>query len=99
MRETVWQAARATVQLALAAALAFATIIYITVLLFTAVATLAVVGAGLLPETVLQIRRIAGSKRTRVALWTGREIPEVYQPIEGPLRERLRTVVRDPGTL
>ncbi|MEU9285834.1 sensor domain-containing protein, partial [Streptomyces sp. NPDC048275] len=68
-------------------------------LLFTAVATLAVVGAGLLPETVLLVRRFAGSKRRQVAQWTGREIPEVYQPIEGPLRERLRTVVRDPGTL
>jgi signal transduction histidine kinase len=33
-----------------------------------------------------------------VAKWTGREIPEAYLPIEGPLRERLRTAVRDPGT-
>ena len=28
----------------------------------------------------------------------GRELPEAYPPITGPLRERLRTAVRDPGT-
>jgi signal transduction histidine kinase len=33
-----------------------------------------------------------------VAGWTGREIPEAYQPITGTLRERLRTATRDPGT-
>ncbi|WP_405932134.1 histidine kinase [Streptomyces sp. NBC_00827] len=98
MRNTVRQAARATVQLAGAVVLAFFSIIFITVLLITAVATLAVVGAGLLPETVLLIRRMAGAKRRAVAAWSGREIPEAYLPIEGPLRERLRTAVRDPGT-
>jgi signal transduction histidine kinase len=98
MRETVRQAARATAGLAMAAALAFGTIIFITVLLITATLTLAVVGADLLPETVLLIRRIAGAKRNMVAAWTGHEIPEAYQPIEGPLRQRLRTAVRGPGT-
>ncbi|WP_435810120.1 sensor domain-containing protein [Streptomyces mirabilis] len=68
-------------------------------LLITATLTLAVVGAGLLPETVLLIRRIAGAKRNLVAQWTGKVIPEAYQPIEGPLRQRLRTAVRGPGTL
>ncbi|MER5539216.1 sensor histidine kinase [Streptomyces mirabilis] len=61
-------------------------------------ATLVVVGAGLLPETVLLVRRFAGAKRRQVAEWTGREIPEAYQRVEGPLRRRLRTAVRDPGT-
>ncbi|MCX5558148.1 sensor histidine kinase [Streptomyces sp. NBC_00038] len=98
MRNTVRQAARATVQLARGVVLAFFSIIFITVLLITAVGTLAVVGAGLLPETALLIRRMAGAKRRAVAAWTGREIPEAYLPIEGPLRERLRTAVRDPGT-
>ena len=98
MRKTVWQAARATVQLAKAAVLAFGSIIFITVLLIAATGTLLVVGAGLLPETVLLIRRIAGAKRRQVAGWTGREIPEAYQPITGTLRERLRTATRDPGT-
>ncbi|WP_369247014.1 histidine kinase [Streptomyces sp. R41] len=98
MWKTVRQAARATVQLATAAVLAFGSIIFITVLLIAAVGTLAVVGAGLLPETVLLIRRMAGAKRRMVAAWTGREIPEAYLTIEGPLRERLRTAVRDPGT-
>ncbi|MEU5485547.1 sensor histidine kinase [Streptomyces mirabilis] len=99
MGTTVRQAARATVQLGRAAVLAFGSIIFITVLLFTAVATLVVVGAGLLPETVLLVRRFAGAKRRQVAEWTGREIPEAYQRVEGPLRRRLRTAVRDPGTL
>ncbi|MER5822242.1 sensor domain-containing protein, partial [Streptomyces mirabilis] len=99
MRETVRQAARATAGLVMSAALAFGTIIFITVLLITATLTLAVVGAGLLPETVLLTRRIAGAKRNLVAQWTGKVIPEAYQPIEGPLRRRLRTAVRGPGTL
>jgi signal transduction histidine kinase len=98
MRKTVRRAARATAQLALAAVMAFGSYIFITVLLITATATVAVVGAGMLPETVLLVRRIAGSKRRQVAAWTGRAIPEVYQPIEGPLRKRLRTATRDPGT-
>ncbi|MFJ2176319.1 histidine kinase [Streptomyces sp. NPDC087851] len=98
MRTTVRQAARATVQLARAAVLAFGTYLFVTVLLFTAAVTLLLVGAGILPETVLLVRRIAGSKRRQVAAWTGREIPEAYLPVTGTLRTRLRTVVRDPGT-
>ncbi|ANS66259.1 putative two-component system sensor kinase [Streptomyces lincolnensis] len=93
------QAARATGYLAVVAAMTFALYLFITVLLLTATGTLAVVGAWLLPETVLLIRRIAGAKRTMVAAWTGRRIPEAYQPITGTLGERLRTAVRDPGTL
>ncbi|MEU6258808.1 histidine kinase [Streptomyces sp. NPDC047043] len=99
MGKTVRQAARATVHLALAAALAFCLWIFITVLIITAVATLVVVGAWMLPETVLIIRRIAGAKRSMTAAWTGQRIPEAYQPLTGTLRERIRTAVRDPGTL
>ncbi|MFI6341299.1 histidine kinase [Streptomyces sp. NPDC050535] len=98
MRKTVHQAARATVQLAMGAGLAFVIYIFTTVLLGTAIATIAVVGAWMLPETVLLVRQTAGIKRRMVTRWTGREIPEAYQPIEGRLRERLRTAVRDPGT-
>jgi signal transduction histidine kinase len=98
MRESVRQAARATVYLGLAVTLAFGSYLFITVLLITIVGTMAVVGAGLLPETVLLIRRMAGAKRRHVAAWTGREIPEAYRPITGGLRESLRTAVRDPGT-
>ncbi|MGW3934437.1 hypothetical protein [Streptomyces phaeochromogenes] len=61
MRKTTRQAAGATVQLARAAVLAFGTMLFLTVLLITATATVAVVGAGLLPETVTPDRRIAGS--------------------------------------
>ncbi|MFE3825492.1 histidine kinase [Streptomyces sp. NPDC059092] len=98
MRTTVRQAARATVQLARAMALAFGSYLFICVLLFTAAVTLLLVGAGILPETVLLVRRMAGAKRRQVAGWTGREIPEAYLPVTGALRARLRTVTRDPGT-
>ncbi|WP_371670475.1 histidine kinase [Streptomyces sp. NBC_00289] len=99
MWKSVRQAAWATVHLVVAAAMAFGMYLFITVLLITAIGTLAVVGAWMLPETVLLIRRIAGAKRGLTAAWTGREVPEAYQRITGPLRERLRTAVRDPGTL
>jgi len=99
MRETVRQAARATAQLALAVGLTVFCYVFITVMLITAIGTVALVGAWLLPETVLLIRRIAGAKRSMVAAWTGQEIPEAYQTITGTLRDRLRTAIRDPGTL
>ncbi|AZQ39709.1 sensor histidine kinase [Streptomyces cyaneochromogenes] len=99
MRTTVRQAGRATVHLTVAAAMAFGLYLFITVLLITAIGTVAVIGCWLLPETVLLVRRIAGAKRRLTAAWTGREIPEAYRVIEGPLTERLRTAVRDPGTL
>src|SRR5580692_2599469 len=99
MRETVRRAAQATVHLALGAGLALFSCLFITVLLITAIGTVAVIGAWLLPETVLLIRRIAGAKRSMASAWTGQEIPEAYQPITGPLRSRLRTAVRDPGTV
>jgi signal transduction histidine kinase len=98
MRETVRQAARATVHLALAVGLALFSYLFITVLLITVIGSLAVIGIWLLPETVLLIRRMAGAKRTQASGWTGRQIPEAYLPITGPLRERLRAAVRDPGT-
>ena len=99
MWKTVRQAWRATVHLVLTAAMAFCLWIFITVLLITAIATLAVVGAWMLPETVLMIRRIAGAKRSMTAAWTGQRIPEAYRPLTGTVRERIGTAVRDPGTL
>lgn len=98
MGKALRQAGRATVHLVLAAVLVFGLYLFITVLLITAVATLAVVGAWMLPETVMLIRRIAGAKRHMTAAWTGRRIPEAYQTLTGPLRQRLRTAVLDPGT-
>ncbi|AVV44233.1 sensor histidine kinase [Streptomyces sp. P3] len=98
MGRTIRQAARATLHLLVAAALAFGLYLFITVLLITAVGTVVVVGAWMLPETVLLIRRIAGAKRALTAAWTGRHIPEAYRPITGTLRERLRIAVHDPGT-
>jgi signal transduction histidine kinase len=98
MRETLRQAARATVHLAVGVALACLAYAFVTVVLITAIVTVALVGAALLPETILLIRRMAGAKRSMVAAWTGREIPEAYLPITGSIKERLRTSVRDPAT-
>ncbi|WSQ10236.1 sensor histidine kinase [Streptomyces sp. NBC_01231] len=98
MWKAVRRAAWATVHLVVAAAMALGVWIFITVLLITAIGTLAVVGAWILPETVLLIRRIAGAKRQLTSAWTERRIPEAYQSLDGPLRERLRIAVRDPGT-
>ncbi|MFI8194067.1 histidine kinase [Streptomyces sp. NPDC085946] len=98
MWKTMSQAARATLQLGKSVAMVFGMCLFVCVLLIAAAGTLIVIGAWLFPETVLLIRRIAGAKRHLVASWTGREIPQAYQPITGRLRERLRTSVRDPGT-
>ncbi|MGW6926372.1 histidine kinase [Streptomyces sp. NPDC054950] len=99
MTTMIRQAGRATGRLLVAALMTFGTYLFVTVLLIAAIGTLVVVGAWMLPEAVLLIRRIAGAERRQVAGWTGREIPEAYEPLTGTLRERLRTAVRDPGTL
>ncbi|WP_372345082.1 sensor histidine kinase [Streptomyces sp. KL116D] len=98
MRETVRRAGLATGQLGVAAGLAIVSYLFVGLVLFTAVVTLLVVGAGVLPETVLLLRRVAGFKRRRVAGWTGRAVPEAYVPLEGPLKERVRAAVSDPAT-
>ncbi|MDG9724364.1 sensor histidine kinase [Streptomyces sp. DH41] len=98
MWESMVQAKRATVQLGRSVAMVFAMWLFICVLLIAAIGTLSLVGAWLLPEVVLLIRRIANAKRFMVATWTGHEIPQAYQPVTGRLRQRLRTVLRDPGT-
>lgn len=98
MGETVRRAGRATVHLLVSAGLALVSYLFLAVLLFTAVATLLVVGAGVLPETVLMLRRMAGFKRRRVAAWTGEAVPEAYLPLTGELFERVRTATADPGT-
>ncbi|MFG3026745.1 histidine kinase [Streptomyces sp. NPDC048254] len=98
MWKSVQRAGKATAHLFLTALMAFGTWIFITVLLITAVGTLALAGIWLLPETVLLVRRIAGAKRNLTAAWTGVKIPEVYQPLTGTVRERVVMAVRDPGT-
>ncbi|WP_063038711.1 sensor histidine kinase [Nocardia pseudovaccinii] len=99
MRKTVRQAARATVQLANAAALAFGSYLFISMLLLTLAGALSLIGIGMVPVTAQLVRQFAGSKRRQVAVWTGRPVPEAYSPIGGPLRQSLRAVVRDPTTL
>ena len=63
MGQAVRQAAKATVHLAQGVVLAAFSIGFITVLLITAIKTVAVVNTALLPETMLLIRRMAGAKR------------------------------------
>ncbi len=99
MGNALRQAGRATVHLALVTCLTSGLYLFIPVLVITAVAALMAVGAWVVPEVVLVLRRIAGTHRRMTAEWTGREIPEAYQAIDGSLRVRLRTAVHDPGTL
>lgn len=98
MRETLRRTERALEQLGAAALLSLASYLFIGVVLLTLVLTLTVVGAGVLPETVLMLRRMAGFKRRRVALWTGSAIPEAYVPLTGTLGRRVRAGVTDPAT-
>ncbi|MEV7467020.1 histidine kinase [Streptomyces kronopolitis] len=98
MRERLWLAWRATRQLLRSAGLALASLLFLPVLVFTAVVTVMLIGAGVLPETVLLLRKLAGAKRSGVAAWTGEEVPEAYVPLVGTLSERVRTAVRDQGT-
>ncbi|MFL4494450.1 histidine kinase [Streptomyces sp. VTCC 41912] len=99
MGAVVRRAARATGQLGLAAGLSLVSYLFLAVLLFTAVATLIVIGAGVLPETVLMLRGLAGFKRRRVAAWTGVPVPAAYLPLRGGLGARVRTALTDPGTV
>ncbi|MEV0124152.1 sensor domain-containing protein [Streptomyces sp. NPDC050703] len=98
MRETVGAAGRALAQLGKAAGLAVASYLFMALVLFTAVVTLLVVGAAVLPETVLLLRRTAGLKRRLVGDWSGTPVPEAYAPLTGGVRERVRTALKDPGT-
>ncbi|MFI6419666.1 sensor histidine kinase [Streptomyces sp. NPDC050842] len=98
MREAIMEAARAWWHLLTGAALAVLCQLMAGVVLFTAVLTLTVIGAGVLPETVLLLRLIAGRERSRTAARTGTPVPEAYLPLEGPLPARVRTAVTDPGT-
>ncbi|MFE9631347.1 histidine kinase [Streptomyces sp. NPDC006463] len=98
MKERLWIEWRATRQLLRSAGLALASLLFLPVAGFTAVATLLVIGAGVLPETVLLLRRTAGLKRREVENWTGEPVPEAYVPIVGGLSVRVRTAVADPGT-
>ncbi|MFF7655098.1 sensor histidine kinase [Streptomyces sp. NPDC007983] len=98
MRKRLWLEWRATRHLLRSAGLALASFLFLPVLMFTAVATVLVIGAGVLPETVLLLRRLAGAKRREVENWTGEEVPAAYVPITGVLSVRLRTAVKDPAT-
>ncbi|MFD4374852.1 histidine kinase [Streptomyces sp. NPDC058486] len=98
VNERLWIEWRATRQLARAAGLALASLLFLPVLVFTAVVALTGIGAGVVPETVLLLRRVAGFKRREVERWTGEAIPELYEPVAGDLRVRVRTAVKDPAT-
>ncbi|MFE5715234.1 sensor histidine kinase [Streptomyces sp. NPDC056501] len=98
MREAIKDAARAWFHLLTGAALAILCQLMAGVALFTAFLTLTVLGAGVLPESVLLLRGLAGLERRRTAARTGVPVPAAYLPLEGPLPARVRTAVTDPGT-
>ncbi|MFH9723825.1 sensor histidine kinase [Streptomyces sp. NPDC017254] len=98
MRDAIKEAARASLHLLSGAAIAILCCLMAGVALFTAFLTVTVIGAGVLPESVLLLRRLAGWERRRTAAWTGTPVPEAYLPLEGPLPARVRTAVTDPGT-
>ncbi|OKJ66771.1 sensor histidine kinase [Streptomyces sp. CB02261] len=99
MRDAIKEAARASLHLLGGAVIAILCHLMVGVALFTACLTVTVIGAGVLPESVLLLRRLAGWERRRTAAWTGAPIPEAYLPLEGPLPARVRTAVTDPGTV
>ncbi|MEV7370673.1 histidine kinase [Streptomyces sp. NPDC090301] len=98
MRDAIRESGRASLHLLGGAAVALLCYLMIGVALFTAFLTATVIGAGVLPESVLLLRRLAGWERRRTAARTGTPVPEAYLPLEGPLPARVRTAVTDPGT-
>ncbi|MGW8356043.1 sensor histidine kinase [Streptomyces wedmorensis] len=98
MREAIKEAARGWLHLTIGAAISLLCYLMAGVALFTAFLTATVIGAGVLPESVLLLRRTAGWERRRTAAWTGTPVPEAYLLLEGPLPARVRTAVTDPGT-
>ncbi|MCL6299114.1 sensor histidine kinase [Streptomyces kronopolitis] len=98
MRERLRREGRATRHLLRSAGLALVSSLFLAVLVFTAVATATVIGAGVLPETVLLLRRFAGITRHEVEKRTGEAVPESYVPLTGPLSVRVRSALKDPGT-
>ncbi|MFE6059416.1 sensor histidine kinase [Streptomyces sp. NPDC056431] len=98
MRDAIKESGRASLHLLSGAAIAILCYLMVGVALFTAFLTVTVIGAGVLPESVLLLRRLAGWERRRTAARTGTPVPEAYLPLEGPLPARVRTAVTDPGT-
>ncbi|GHC45097.1 sensor histidine kinase [Streptomyces flavofungini] len=98
MRDTIDRADRASMLLLMASGLSIVSYVFVGILLFALAASLIVVGLGMLPETVLLLRKLAGIKRRQVGEWSGRRIPEAYTPLTGTLVERVRKAVKDPGT-
>ncbi|MFF3839286.1 sensor histidine kinase [Streptomyces sp. NPDC001930] len=98
MRDAIKESGRASLHLLSGAAIALLCCLMTGVALFTAFLTVTVIGAGVLPESVLLMRRLAGWERRRTAARTGTPVPEAYLPLEGPLPARVRTAVADPST-
>lgn len=98
MREEVRTAGRASLHLLAGAGVSLLCYLMIGVAMFTVVLTVTVIGAGVLPESVLTLRRLAGLERRRTAAWSGRPVPEDYTPLTGTLTDRVRAAVHDPGT-
>ncbi|WP_051698676.1 sensor histidine kinase [Streptomyces albus] len=98
-RRVLRDAGRASVHLLVGAGLAVVCYVMIGLVLLAAAATLSVIGAGMLPETVRLLRGLAGLERRRTATRLGSPVPERYLPLDrGSLLERIRAAGSDPGT-
>jgi signal transduction histidine kinase len=67
-------------------------------LLFLTPLTILGIGWLLIPYAARALRWWAGLARRRTAWFTGQPLPDGYPPLEGPLLEQLRTVVRSRST-
>ncbi|MDG4861258.1 sensor domain-containing protein, partial [Streptomyces sp. T-3] len=98
MKEAIRRAGRDTLYLAVGAGVSMACYAMVGLIILGLAATLLVVGAGVLPEAVQSLRRLADFERRRTAARTGTEVPEAYLPLTGPLAERIRHATSDPET-
>lgn len=99
MRKALRNAGAASLQLLIGAGVSLVCYVMIGLMLVAATATLTVIGAGMLPESVRVLRGLASFARRRNAVWTGVHVPESYLPLDhGTLLERVRAAGNDPGT-
>ncbi|MGI5350810.1 sensor histidine kinase [Streptomyces sp. CA-250714] len=99
VRQVLRSAGRASLHLVTGAGLSLVCYLMIGLMLVAATATVTVIGAGMLPETVRALRGLAGFERRRTAAWLGSPVPEKYLPLDqGSLLERVRAAGTDPGT-
>lgn len=98
MPEEVVAAGRALHHLLIGGLLGLICCVMLGLLFGAGLVTALVVGAAVLPEAMLVVRRLAGFERRRTARWSGQRVPEAYAPLTGGLVDRLRALAKDPAT-